>query len=93
VRHAAFCRGRTANPKQRVEFYSIKDCNVTAQVRLRSWESTLYQGGFMMAEWLEPGQDAADFTLPADDGSQVTLSNLQGSPVVLFFYPKDDTPG
>jgi peroxiredoxin Q/BCP len=47
----------------------------------------------MMAEWLEQGQDAADFTLPADDGSQVTLSDLQGSPVVLFFYPKDDTPG
>lgn len=34
-----------------------------------------------------------DFTLQADDGAQVTLSTLRGKPVVLFFYPKDDTPG
>ena len=46
-----------------------------------------------MAEWLKEGQKASDFTLSADDGSDVTLSDLQGSPVVLFFYPKDDTPG
>ena len=36
---------------------------------------------------------APDFTLPADDGSTVTLSALKGKNVVLFFYPKDDTPG
>ena len=46
-----------------------------------------------MADWLEEGQNAPDFTLAADDGGEVTLSGLQGSPVVLFFYPKDDTPG
>ncbi len=34
-----------------------------------------------------------DFTLPADDGSKVKLSDLRGKPVVLYFYPKDDTPG
>jgi thioredoxin-dependent peroxiredoxin len=46
-----------------------------------------------MGDWVEPGQKAPDFTLPADDGSTVKLSALRGSPVVLYFYPRDDTPG
>lgn len=45
-----------------------------------------------MAE-LRPGDDAPDFTLPANGGSTVQLSALRGRPVVLFFYPKDDTSG
>ena len=36
---------------------------------------------------------APDFTLPQNGGADVTLSALQGSSVVLFFYPRDDTPG
>lgn len=39
------------------------------------------------------GTPAPDFTLPASDGSAVTLSALRGQWVVLYFYPKDDTPG
>src|SRR5262245_2970194 len=46
-----------------------------------------------MSEWIEAGEAAPIFTLPADDGSKVKLSALKGSPVVLYFYPKDDTPG
>ncbi len=42
---------------------------------------------------LETGQTAPDFTLPRDGGDSVTLSAFKGSPVVLYFYPKDDTPG
>lgn len=42
---------------------------------------------------IEAGQPAPDFTLPDQDGNLVTLSALKGSPVVLYFYPKDDTPG
>ena len=42
---------------------------------------------------LTPGTQAPDFTATADDGSQLTLSALRGRVVVLFFYPKDDTPG
>ena len=42
---------------------------------------------------LENGQIAPDFTLPRDGGTLVTLSDLRGQAVVLFFYPKDDTPG
>ncbi len=39
------------------------------------------------------GDMAPDFTLPGDGGSTISLSALRGRPVVLFFYPKDDTSG
>lgn len=39
------------------------------------------------------GSLAPDFTLLTDEGTPLTLSALRGRPVVLFFYPKDDTPG
>jgi peroxiredoxin Q/BCP len=39
------------------------------------------------------GTMAPDFTLDTDAGTPLTLSSLRGRPVVLFFYPKDDTPG
>jgi peroxiredoxin Q/BCP len=39
------------------------------------------------------GETAPDFTLPDQDGNEVTLSGLRGRPVVLYFYPKADTPG
>lgn len=39
------------------------------------------------------GQLAPDFELPATGGSPVRLSDLRGKPVVLYFYPKDNTPG
>jgi peroxiredoxin Q/BCP len=42
---------------------------------------------------VEKGARAPDFTLPADDGTTVRLSALRGKKVVLYFYPKDDTPG
>ena len=42
---------------------------------------------------LAEGDPAPDFTLTADDGREVTLSALRGKHVVLYFYPKDDTPG
>ncbi len=46
-----------------------------------------------MGDWIEPGRKAPAFTLTADDGTKVRLADLLGSPVVLYFYPKDDTPG
>src|SRR4051812_49748841 len=39
------------------------------------------------------GDEAPDFTLPTDGNGSVTLSGLRGKPVVLYFYPKDDTSG
>ncbi len=42
---------------------------------------------------IEEGQPAPDFELQSDAGESVRLSDLRGNPVVLYFYPKDDTPG
>jgi thioredoxin-dependent peroxiredoxin len=42
---------------------------------------------------IEPGDKAPDFELPDQDGNPVKLSDLRGQPVVVYFYPKADTPG
>ena len=42
---------------------------------------------------VEEGKPAPDFELKSDAGDTVRLSELKGKPVVLYFYPKDDTPG
>jgi thioredoxin-dependent peroxiredoxin len=42
---------------------------------------------------IEQGQQAPDFTLPDQEGNPVRLSELRGRPVVLYFFPKADTPG
>ena len=42
---------------------------------------------------INEGDQAPDFTLRSDAGTDVALSSLRGRPVVLYFYPKDDTPG
>jgi peroxiredoxin Q/BCP len=42
---------------------------------------------------VEEGSPAPDFELATDEGERVRLSDLKGSPVVLYFYPADDTPG
>ena len=42
---------------------------------------------------VEEGKPAPDFELTSDSGDTVRLSSLRGSPVVLYFYPRDDTPG
>jgi thioredoxin-dependent peroxiredoxin len=42
---------------------------------------------------LEAGASAPDFTLPDQDGNEVSLADLEGETVVLYFYPRADTPG
>jgi peroxiredoxin Q/BCP len=42
---------------------------------------------------INEGDQAPDFTLQSDAGTDVTLSSLRGRPVVLYFYPRNDTPG
>ena len=42
---------------------------------------------------LREGQPAPDFDLTSDSGERIRLSDFRGKPVVLYFYPKDDTPG
>lgn len=46
-----------------------------------------------MADFLEPGSKAPAFTLKDQDGNSVKLKDLAGSPIVLYFYPRDNTPG
>lgn len=46
-----------------------------------------------MSNWLTVGKQIPNLTLAADDGSQVRLADLRGKAVVIYFYPKDDTPG
>ena len=41
----------------------------------------------------QPGTMAPEFTAAADTGDMLSLTSLRGTPVVLYFYPKDDTPG
>ncbi len=47
----------------------------------------------MAAPTLKPGDDAPHFSLPDNQGRQVNLNDFKGKWVVLYFYPKDDTPG
>lgn len=42
---------------------------------------------------LKPGDKAPAFSLPTDGGGEISLAGLRGKTVVLYFYPKDDTPG
>jgi peroxiredoxin Q/BCP len=48
------------------------------------------KGGYMI---LQPGTQAPEFTLQDENGVERKLSDYRGQPLVLFFYPKDDTPG
>lgn len=46
-----------------------------------------------MADWPEIGSKAPSFSLKSDSGEVIKLAQFKGKPVVLYFYPKDDTPG
>lgn len=46
-----------------------------------------------MADWTEEGKKAPAFTLKDQAGNQIRLSALKGKPVVIYFYPRDNTPG
>ena len=46
-----------------------------------------------MADWTEEGKKAPAFTLKDEQGNKVRLSELKGKPVVIYFYPRDNTPG
>ena len=53
---------------------------------------TIFQLKPRDAPMIAEGQPAPDFTLPDQRGDEVTLSTLRGKPIVLYFYPTDDTP-
>jgi len=46
-----------------------------------------------MSDWLEVGSKAPAFTMVSDSGKKTKLGDFKGQPIILYFYPKDDTPG
>ena len=46
-----------------------------------------------MEKELKAGDQAPDFSLPNESGKPISLTSFRGKPVILYFYPKDDTPG
>jgi len=53
----------------------------------------MYDKKFEEVNMLKEGSKAPDFSLKDDEGQTITLSQFAGKKVVLYFYPKDDTPG
>ncbi len=74
----------------RLAFF-IAECAVYHSVGCHTLKSA--EVSWKMTEWIEPPAKAPVFSLKATDGKTVKLSELKGKPVVLYFYPKDDTPG
>ncbi len=63
-------------------------------VQLGAWHSKrCITDGYYSAWVVSEGEPAPDFTATTDAGERVSLSDFRGRPVVLYFYPKDDTPG
>jgi peroxiredoxin Q/BCP len=60
---------------------------------VKPWGSTREGEDTIMGSTLEVGDKAPDFSLPDQQGKAVSLKNFRGKQVVLYFYPKDDTPG
>jgi peroxiredoxin len=61
-----------------------------ASVSLRGILQMIFRGG---AKMLQPGHEAPDFDVIDHNGNRVRLADLRGKKVVLWFYPKADTPG
>jgi thioredoxin-dependent peroxiredoxin len=57
------------------------------------WAVSIVDERYREEQMIEEGKPAPDFELPSDSGETIKLSGLRGKPVVLYFYPKDDTPG
>jgi peroxiredoxin Q/BCP len=56
-------------------------------------QSTTAAGGDAQGGELAVGKPAPDFSVKASDGTKLSLAELRGKPVVVYFYPKDETPG
>jgi thioredoxin-dependent peroxiredoxin len=67
--------------------------NRKAPARKVSTKSNSPRGKIKEKIMLKEGDQAPDFRLKADDGNEISLSELRGKPVVLYFYPRANTPG
>jgi len=61
--------------------------------RISGLDGRLAPTDTLSSHMVKEGAPAPDFRLVSDEGEEVRLSSLRGSPIVLYFYPKDDTPG
>jgi peroxiredoxin Q/BCP len=75
----------------RVEPVRIEPVHVTLDINVKMQQGEIEDAAAQLSA--VTGRRAPDFTLPDQDRKPVTLSALQGQWVVLYFYPKDDTPG
>jgi peroxiredoxin Q/BCP len=71
----------------------LTGCKRIPGIEKRSGKIKRFEGKLIMSDWLEVGTKAPTLNLPDAQGKKVKLSDFKGSPVVLYFYPKDDTPG
>jgi len=69
----------------------VEPVHVTLDINVKMQQAEIEEAGAQLSP--VTGRAAPDFTLPDQDRKPVTLSGLQGQWVVLYFYPKDDTPG
>ena len=70
----------------------VQSCQVDVPLRNPISEANTHRKGHSMTE-LKPGDPAPDFTLPASGGQTISLGDFAGKQVVLYLYPRDDTPG
>ena len=68
-------------------------CRAVSTLDITRWLCARRFGTPCRMPMLNVGDAAPDFTLPAHDGKTVKLSELKGKNIVLWFYPKADTPG
>ena len=75
----------------KVQPVTVEPVHVTLDINVKLQQEEIEDAAAQLSPVV--GKSAPDFTLPDQDRQPVTLSNLQGRWVVLYFYPKDDTPG
>jgi peroxiredoxin Q/BCP len=78
-----YYRRIAASPHRRISAQSVRRARRRSRAAQMRTDMTI----------LNEGEIAPNFTLKTDDGTEVTLASLTDKPLVLFFYPKDDTPG
>lgn len=75
--------------------FKHKSCDKSFTCRFMTmlYMLNLDKGGFVLVENIQEGKKAPDFILEASSGEKIALNDYLGKNIVLYFYPKDNTPG